>query len=86
MVLDLRTGAVVYVEKGKSSKELAGFWKRLKTSRARIQAVVMNMSKAYAYPVSEHLPQTTIVFDHFHIVKLVSDKLSTLRRDVQREA
>lgn len=33
-----------------------------------------------------HLPKATIVFDHFHVVKLFNDKLSDLRRDLYREA
>ena len=90
VVLDLQTGAVVYVGKGKGKgkgvEALAGFWKRPKRSRVRIQAVAMDMSQAYLYAVSEHLPKAAIVFDHFHIIKLVNEKLSDLRREVQREA
>ena len=86
LVLDLRTGAVVYVGKGKGADALAGFWRRLRRSRSRIQAVAMDMSQAYIHAVSQHLPEATIVFDHFHVIKLVNEKLSDLRREVQREA
>jgi transposase len=34
----------------------------------------------------DHLPEATIVFDHFHVIKLYNDKLSDLRRDLYREA
>jgi transposase len=37
-------------------------------------------------PVAENLPKATHVFDRFHVVKLFNDKLSALRRDLQREA
>lgn len=86
LVLDLRSGAVVYVGKGKGAEALAGFWRRLRRSRARVRAVAMDMSQAYIHAVSEHLPAATIVFDHFHLIKLVNEKLSDLRREVQREA
>lgn len=33
-----------------------------------------------------HLPQATLVFDRFHVMKLFNDKLSNLRRDLYREA
>src|SRR5690606_18631281 len=68
------------------AKALNPFWKRLKSARAKVQAVAMDMSAAYFQAVSENLPQAAIVFDWFHIVKLLNDKLSQLRRDLQREA
>jgi transposase len=86
VVLDLRTGAVVYVGKGKGAEALVEFWRRLRASRAHIQAVAIDMSQAYVYAVSRHLPKAAIVFDHFHVIKLVNEKLSDLRREVQREA
>jgi transposase len=46
----------------------------------------MDMSPAYIAAVTEHLPETTIVFDHFHLIKLFNDKLAALRRDLQRDA
>ena len=39
----------------------------------------MDMSEAYHKAVSTHLKKATIVFDHFHVVKLFNDKLSDLR-------
>jgi len=86
IVLDLESGAVVFVGKGKGAKALNPFWKRLKSSRAKVTAVAMDMSAAYIQAVSEHLSQGAIVFDWFHIVKLLNDKLSQLRGDLQREA
>jgi transposase len=86
VVLDLERGAVLFVGEGKGADALNPFWKRLKGSRAKIQAVAMDLSAAYRLAVREHLPQATLVFDHFHIVKLFNDKLSDLRRDLYREA
>jgi transposase len=85
VVLDLDSGAVVFVGEGKGADALKSFWKRLKASRARIQAVAMDMSQAYITAVSAHLPGATIVFDHFHVIKLFNEKLSQLRRDLYRE-
>lgn len=86
IVLDLESGAVVFVGQGKGAQSLNPFWKRLKSSGAKVKAVAMDMSAAYFQAVSENLPQAAIVFDWFHIVKLLNDKLSQLRRDLQREA
>ena len=86
IVIDWRTGAIVYVGDGKGAAALDRFWKRLSGSRAKIQAVATDMSNAYYAAVAKHLPQAKHVFDRFHIVKLMNDKLSTLRRELQAEA
>jgi len=86
VVLDLKSGAVVFVGEGKGSQALEPFWRRLRASRAKIQAVAMDMSPAYIKAVSEYLPKARIVFDHFHIIKLFNEKLSDLRRELFHEA
>jgi transposase len=86
VVLDLDSGAVVFVGDGKGAVALKPFWKRLRPSRARIEAVAMDMSAAYRGAVSTHLPEAKIVFDRFHVMKLFNEKLSDLRRALHREA
>jgi transposase len=86
VVLDLESGAVVFVGDGKGADALKPFWKRLRHSPAKVEAVAIDMSPAYMSAVLEHLPGAAIVFDHFHVVKLFNDKLSDLRRDLYREA
>lgn len=86
VVLDLHSGAVVFVGEGKGANALEAFWKRLKSSRARIEAVAMDMSQAYITAVRSNLPHASIVFDHFHVIKLMNEKLTELRRDLYREA
>jgi transposase len=85
VVLDMETGAVIFVGDGKGGDALDPFWKKLGRSRAKVKAVAMDMSPAYISAVLEHLPLATIVFDHFHVIKLFNDKLSDLRRDLYRE-
>src|SRR3954454_25335906 len=86
IVMDLESGAVVFVGDGKGAKALKPFWKRLRGSHAKIEAVAMDMSPAYREAVSTHLPHAKIVFDRFHVMKLFNEKLSNLRRDSHREA
>jgi transposase len=86
VVLDLVSGAVVFVGDGKGADALKPFWKRLKSSHAKVKAVAMDMSPAYISAVQTHLRNAVIVFDHFHIIKLFNEKLSDLRRDLYREA
>jgi transposase len=84
-VLDLESGAIVFVGDGKAASALKPFWKRPRPSGAKIEAVAMDMSAAYRKAVRENLPKAVIVFDHFHISKLFNEKLTELRRDLHRE-
>ena len=80
IVMDLASGAVVHVGKGKGGDALKPFWKRLRASGAKIEAVATDMSPAYIEAVVTHLPDATLVFDRFHVIKLYHEKLSDLRR------
>jgi transposase len=70
VVIDLISGRVVYMGKGKSSESLLPFWKSLERSKAKIEAVAIDMAPAYVWAVKEFLPDAVIVFDHFHVIKL----------------
>jgi transposase len=85
IVLDLASGAVVHVGRGKGGDALADFWKRLRKSGAKIEAVGMDMSPAFILAVKTNLPEAKIVFDRFHVMKLLNDKLSDLRRAMYRD-
>lgn len=86
IVMDLQSGAIVFVGDGKGEKALKSFWKRLRGSKAKVRAVAVDMSSAYYAAVFKNLPRATLVFDRFHIVKLMNEKLTTLRRQLYREA
>jgi len=86
LVLDLDSGAVVFVGNGKGADALKPFWKRLRASRAKVQAVATDMSPAYVLAVMQNLPKARLVFDRFHVVKLLNEKLTELRRQLYREA
>jgi len=81
VVLNFKTGAIVFVGDGKGSEALEPFWVKLKRKNSvKIKAVAMDMSRAYIKAVTENLPNATIVFDHFHVIKLFNEKLSDFRR------
>lgn len=86
VVLDLDSGAVVFIGDGKGADALDPFWKKLRRSRAKIRAVATDMSPAYILAVSENIPRAVHVFDRFHVMKLFNDKLSDLRRHIQNTA
>jgi len=83
VVLDVVSGAVVFVGEGKGSEALEPFWQRLRRHRkVKIEAVAIDMSPAYIKAVRENLKKAAIVFDHFHVIKLFNEKLSDFRRQL----
>ncbi len=86
VVLNLLSGAVVFVGDGKGVDALKPFWKRLRRARAKVQAVATDMSAAYIRAVRDNLPGAVHVFDHFHVIKLFNEKLSALRRQLYHQA
>ena len=84
VVLNLRSGAIVFVGDGKGAEALTPFWKRLRASHAKVRAVATDMSKAYIKAVRENLSKAIHVFDHFHVIKLYNEKLSAFRRELYR--
>jgi transposase len=86
VVLDLVSGAVVFVGDGKGADALEPFWQRLRWARAKIKAVATDMSLAYILAVREHLSRAVHVFDHFHVIKLFNEKLTAFRRELYHEA
>ena len=53
VVLNLQTGAVVFVGDGKGADALEPFWRRLRAARAKIEAVATDMSPAYIQAVRD---------------------------------
>ena len=86
LVLDLDSGAILFVGEGKKAAALTPFWRRLRASKAKIKAVAMDLSAAYRSAVEKNLPDAAIVFDRFHLIKLFNEKLTKLRRELYRQA
>lgn len=80
IVRDLEHGSVLHVGDGKGGDALKGFRRRLSSSKAAIRAVAMDMSSGYAAWVRETLPDAEIVFDHFHLIKLMNERVDKVRR------
>ena len=86
LVMDLESGRILWVSQERGKAGLRGFWPRLRRSRVRIRAVAMDMSGAYWAAVGEALVGVAVVFDKFHIIQLMNQRLDELRRELVREA
>jgi transposase len=86
LVMNLESGEVIFVGDGKGAEALTPFWEMLGSGqRKKIKAVSIDLGAAYILAVSQNLPKAQIVFDHFHVVKLMNEKLDGLRRNLFHE-
>ena len=82
IVVDLDSGRVLYVGDGKGADALTKFWKKVRRKDIRIKHVATDLSAAFIASVMENCPEAVHVFDHFHVVKLMNEKLDDIRRKV----
>ncbi len=86
-VVDHVSGVVVWTGKGKSSETLGEFFAALGPERAaKLQSVTIDMSAAFIKAVEECAPNARLIFDRFHVQRLVHDALDETRRDEMRAA
>jgi transposase len=85
IVRDLKSGEVLHVGKGKGVNALKDFTKRLRCSKAKIKTIAMDMSGPFKSWAKDVLPKADIVFDHFHVIKLMNDKVNTVRISTMKE-
>ena len=82
IVVDLDSGRVLYVGDGKGADALTKFWRRVRRKGIKIKRVATDLSAAFIASVMENCPEAVHVFDHFHVVKLMNEKLDDIRRKV----
>jgi transposase len=80
VVRDMETGAILNVSRGKGGDALRMFAHRLRVQKAKVACVCMDMSNAYGKWAKTSLPGAVIVYDHFHVVKAMNDRLAKIRR------
>jgi transposase len=86
LVVNHTTNKVVWGAEGRDAKTLDGFFDELGEVRSgQIRAVSMDMGPAFRKSVLAHAEQATICFDPFHVVKVGTDALNTVRRDIWQQ-
>ena len=85
IVRDLHSGASLFVGQGKSGDTLNKFAAHLKRSKVQIQFVAVDLAPSFTSWVQKYIPKATIVYDHFHVIKLMNGQLCNIRRRIMRE-
>jgi transposase len=84
---DLDRCCVIAVLSERTQKVFAQWLDSLSVAeRFAIQVVAMDMWRPYRDVVQLKLPQAQIVADRFHVMKQLNDRLSQVRRNLQRNA
>jgi transposase len=84
---DLYTGKVLFVCKGKDAETLKLFSEHLKKNNGNpnnITFVCCDMSPAFIKGIQNEFPSASIVFDKFHVMKMMNESVDETRREEQK--
>ena len=85
-VMDLDTGEVLWVGRGRTKADFAIFFQETDMDYlSEVEAVAMDMNASYNTLVSEHMPWVEIVYDRYHMqAQFGKDVLGAVRLDEAR--
>jgi transposase len=87
VVVDHHTGRLLWAASGRDRETVEKFLDLLGKERcAQIELVSCDMAQWITRPIAEHCPNATVCLDPFHVVKLATDALDEIRREVWNEA
>lgn len=87
VVVDHDTGRLVWAAPGQDRKTMERFLDQLGEERsAQLELVSCDMASWITLPVSERCPNAEVCLDPFHVIKLATDALDVVRREVWNDA
>lgn len=87
LFVDLDEKKTIFATEGKGSETVEAFAKDLEEHKGQpeqIKEVSCDMSPAFIKGVRENLPEAQIVFDHFHVIKIINEAVDQVRREEAR--
>ena len=85
-IVDLDKGRPIATFKGRRVDDVMAWFKsRPPAELARVEVVVLDMSKTYASAIKALFGESVQVIDRFHVVKLAVDALDEVLRSVQKQ-
>lgn len=87
VIINLDSGRVLWIGEGRRYETLKEFFDSLTDKQKKeIQAIAMDMWDPYIKAVKECLPNASIVFDQFHVVKAFGKVIDKVRNTEYRKA
>lgn len=82
--INLDTAQIIHAVEGRNREAIIPFIRKLAKKAVNLKAVAMDMSGPFESAMEEFFPFLDIVFDRFHIMKLINDAIDKMRREQQR--
>lgn len=80
IVRDMDDGRTLHVAEGKDGACLDEFTKQLKDAGVEIKNICIDMGAAYTKWAKDNFSDAVIIYDKFHVIKLMNEKVSQVRR------
>lgn len=80
IISDVSTGQIIYAVKGRKEDALSGFLKKLAKRAKKLRGIAIDMSAGYARLIKKYLPHVAIIFDRFHVTKVLNKAVDDLRK------
>jgi len=78
---DIRNSRVIHIEEGEDSDVFMKFMQKNPfLDPAGIEHITVDMCPPYISSAKRYFPDPSIVFDHFHVIKMMNDTLDRIRR------
>ena len=87
LFVDVQEHRTLYVTPGRDSETITSFCTDFQEHGGKpeqIEQVSCDMSPAFIKGVGNHLPEADIVFDRFHVTKVVNDAVDAIRKEEVR--
>lgn len=78
----------IYVTKGKDSQTISAFSRQLQAHQGdpnQIEQVSCDMSPAFIKGVEDSLPRAAIIFDRFHVTKVINEAVDKIRKEEKKD-
>ena len=87
VISNLETRKTIYVLEGRKKEDLDRFFEIVlgKERCEKITTVTMDLCSPYRSSVEEHLPEVILVFDKFHLMKLLHEQVDLVRKQEQEK-
>ena len=80
----IKHGRVIHAVEGKDSAAITPFLKRLNKKAINLKGIAIDLSPAYYSAVQQELPRVNIVFDRFHVMKMMTMAVDDVRKEQQK--
>lgn len=81
---DLKGGRIIHAVEGKDAKAVIPFLKRLRKKAINLKGIAMDMSPAFYSAVKQELPYIAVIYDRFHVMKMMNTVLDDIRKEQQK--